>query len=340
MTAIVIAPALKGVITPSTYGRNGQVVSVQGQYQLVTGYNQLARYRTRELFNAGGQLNTIVASAGAGPTVFARGYGFTSTFAKRVRVAILMAKPSSSAIADPYVRFDVQTTGGASVGTPFDAHFGAATGTPADDPSEWPWHMGTIDVSPSTQYQYVLSTYNNARIVTATAWEESNDPDTANGYMTGATNTGPIFDSDRSGMLGGVGLNTMCSNNGGTQVTLTDVARAAFASATDTNIFDQTSTTVTAATPGMTLDLRYKNRRSATTVPVGFAVYGSCAAGSNGRFRVKDSGGTTLLTVGPFSTTPGWVTGAVSLPATQAKYDLMISTAASTFTLNYVSIYE
>jgi hypothetical protein len=186
----------------------------------------------------------------------------------------------------------------------------------------------------------VVSTYNNARIVTCTAWEESNDPDTANGYMAGVTNTGPIYDSDRSGMLGAVGLNAMCSNNGGTQISLTDVTWTAMASATDTNIFDHSTTAVAASSPGLTLDLRYKNRRSATTVTVGFAVYGSCAAGSNGRLKVKDSGGTTLLTVGPFSTTPAWVTGSVALPATQAKYDLMISTAASTFTLSYVSVYE
>lgn len=340
MSGVPISPTMLHAIAASSFGRNKQLASVQAQNTIVAGYNAAARYGTpRQLFRFGGNVESIMASSVTNPLVVARGYAHTGAFCKEVKYSLVLAKPTAAVGAsDPYAQIDVQTTGGVSLGTGA-GHYGSFTGTPADTPDEWQEFTGTITVAASTTIAFVLSAYNNARIIGCTVWERSLDPDTSNNYMLGVVNTSPIFDIDRQTIV--TWLATMILNNGGTQVDLGDVTRTTI-SATDTNLIDGTSTTVSASSPGITLDLRYKARRSkaSTGVTMTLAIYGSCAVGSNGTVHLKDSGGSTLVTIGPFSTTPSWHVSTVTLPATLAKYDLMIATAASTLMVNFVALFE
>lgn len=339
MTAVPISNIIQPAIIAARYSRNGMPAPVQAQNQLASGFNQAWRWRTRELSSIGGRLTAIMASAGAGPTEVARAYSWTSANALRARYSILLAKPSSAAIADPYVQVDLYDSSGSLIGSGA-AHYGSATGAPNDTPDEWQEHTGTIeglDGNAGAFCTCIVNANNNARLIDCTVWEESTDPDTVSGYQLGVTNTQPILDVQRSALA--TFTSEMIDHNGGTQVCLTDVPFPT-SSVTQKNIFDQTSTTVTVNTPGITLDLRYKGRKSKTTVPLNVAVFGACSVGANGIFKVYDATGAVVLTLGPFSTTPGWLVGSFNATLVQQKYDFMLSTAASTTTILYVSIFE
>jgi hypothetical protein len=339
MTSVIVSSNILPAVASNKYARNGLPVSTQAQGALASAFNQVMRWRTRELFALGGRLQSIMASGGVGGVEVARAYGWVGANSNGdARYSILMAKPSSSAVADPYVQIDLYDAGGSLLNSA-KAHWGSPSGTPNDTLDEFQEHTGTISggVNAGTACSIVVTAYNNARWIGTTVWEVSTDPDTGNGYVNGPANMQPILDVDRTNIS--FLVSELIDNNGGTQVDIPDVLFAT-ASATQKNIFDQTSTTVTANTPGITLDMRYKGRRAKTDVPLVVAVYGACSAGSNGLFKVYNSAGSVLLTIGPFSTTPAWLTGTVRVPQTLAKYDLMLSTAASITTINYVSIFE
>jgi hypothetical protein len=96
-------------------------------------------------------------------------------------------------------------------------------------------------------------------------------------------------------------------------------------SATFTNIIDATSTTVSASTPGATSDTRYCRTRSKSTVPCVFAAYGKMSGATGGAIRLLDSSGSTLAEINSFTTTAGWHSTTVDLPAALDKLDVHIA---------------
>jgi hypothetical protein len=117
-------------------------------------------------------------------------------------------------------------------------------------------------------------------------------------------------------------------------------------SATLTNLIDRTSTTVSASTPGYTLDMTYKDRVSQTSgVPCVMKVWGynPAAPGLNdGTVVLKNSAGTTIATVTGFAQTASWISTTFNMPATVDKYDLQFATnhAGNRFYVGAVSIWE
>lgn len=111
-----------------------------------------------------------------------------------------------------------------------------------------------------------------------------------------------------------------------------DASAQTNATATPTNVLDETSTTVSAATPGFTLDMRRKARRSQSGVPVVMKVFCSTDIGTGvGRIYLKDSAGNTVLSFTDSIpvTTPGWLSVSGNLPATEDKYDLQFDNNSS-----------
>jgi hypothetical protein len=92
-----------------------------------------------------------------------------------------------------------------------------------------------------------------------------------------------------------------------------------------TNVVDGTSTTVSPATPGMQLDLRYRTtkRRAALGVPVRFAVCANATvAGDTGFVKLVDSAGADKIVVPITKSGEQWYVVDGYLPATNAKYDI------------------
>ncbi len=96
------------------------------------------------------------------------------------------------------------------------------------------------------------------------------------------------------------------------------------------NWHDDTSTTVSANTPGHTIDLRYRKTLSQSGVHVRFKVYATnTVSGDTGAVLLLDSGGNVMLTVNitgggssNLDTHGAWYVTDGTLPATLDKYDI------------------
>ena len=111
------------------------------------------------------------------------------------------------------------------------------------------------------------------------------------------------------------------------------------------NLIDNSSTTVSASTPGYTVDLRYHTtlRLASVGVPVRLKVAAhSTAANDTGAVVLKDSAGNIVLTClvnGGVGEYWYWTNG--YLPATLAKYDLHFQQPATgTLTVYSADVYE
>lgn len=328
---LVIGPAIQ----PQSYSRNGQVAPVNAMTALARATNQTMRWRGKELFTSPGTTDSVAASAGAGPTTIWRSYIHTGPFVDTLRFIVELQRPSSGSTGTPSCTVAVTTTGGAAVDSETVYHGYGTAGTV----DTWSEFTGTLAVSADTDYLLVFTVSNNARLANGLVYEETLLPTAANGYIDdGMTNTSPIFDATRAAIQSAL----YKLGRRGCAVVMDWYGARANGTATDTNIFDGSSTAVSASTPGVTLDMRYKARLkdAAAGVPCEFRVFGSVDAGTAGDVKIKDSGGTALATVSSFTTTPSWKTASLVLPATKAKYDITLSTAAATLHISDVAIYE
>lgn len=116
------------------------------------------------------------------------------------------------------------------------------------------------------------------------------------------------------------------------------------ATATATNVIDDTSTTYGAAIPGPTFNMTGKARLSQPLgVPCVMKVYLACSSASNGVVHLRDSAGAVVATCtnNLGAGVGGWISsGAFNLPATESKYYLTQQTAAGTLSTYACSIYE
>lgn len=104
------------------------------------------------------------------------------------------------------------------------------------------------------------------------------------------------------------------------------------------NIIDQTSATVTANTPGKTLDLTNWATLGRTGVPVVLWVYASAATSSDtGQVILYDSSSVAQVTVN-INSGAGWYSATGTLPATLGKYDVHFGNATSTLTIKDFSL--
>ena len=110
-----------------------------------------------------------------------------------------------------------------------------------------------------------------------------------------------------------------------------------------TNIIDNSSTTVTANTPGVTVQLTYHTtlRLAAVGVPVRMRVLANSTTADTGSVKLLDSNGATVLTVLIDQSGERWYQVNGYIPASEAKYDLHYGgNTTGTLTVYAVSCYE
>lgn len=182
------------------------------------------------------------------------------------------------------------------------------------------------ELDPDTDYYGTVSDNNDARLVSMTAWELSLPGDTDNDYVEQAFGLGqPILDVHRGDLA------TMlrklwrrgAAHSWNWSVNLQSGPRTR-TSATAANLIDTSVTTVSAASPGPTIDLTNRSTVRRGSVPMRLQVRAKMASGT-GTVLLKDDGGTTLLTISVNSSTEQWWSGTVDLPATSAKYDVQFA---------------
>lgn len=332
---INVSPILSPSLQSQQYGRNGQVAPAIAATAIARATNQMLRLCGKELFVSPPGI-TAASSAGVGPTSIWRSYIHTSPRCARIRWYMSLQRPSSGSTGDPRAILELQDTGG-SVLDDATVYWGYGT---AVNTSTWREFTGTIDVDGDTDYLLHFAVADNGRLANALVIEESEEPDVGNGYIADSYSAASkIYDDLRAGVQDAL----YDQYRRGKAVVLDWQGTVANSTTTDKNIIDGSSTSVSASTPGFTLDMSKKARLkdSSTGVNCKVKAYGFVDSGSNGFVYVKNSAGTVLATVTGFGVAGSWRSADLVLPATKAKYDIMIDNSGGVnFQLNALKIYE
>lgn len=336
MTTVPVDPQFARMLQPNFLCRNGQVVGVHTENAMRRHTNQIMAYRGKTFFSSPGGLGSIPASAGASRDRFLfRGY--TSNTARRLVVHVIMASQGAPVpLSDSYVLFTETISGGT-----LEFHYNSISA--ADVPSDLTYMTGTLDIDAGTDIACKFTDINEARLVSALVYEELADPDTTNGLMMPIGAGSNVLDSHRQQLA--TNLKSIWEAQG-SQVWnwSADTSATAFTNSTTTakNLIDSSVTTVSAASPGATVDLTGKatRRQESTGVPVKIWVYAS-ATTTSGAVRLVNSSGSTLYSISITAGSAAWYSTTGVLPASSAKYDLHgVAGAAGTITVYAVSIYE
>lgn len=324
------------------YARNGLLPHAVFETELGNSLAFAARIRVKSLLSWFVPFADIPSDSGSTRTRW-RAAAHTSPMCRRLRAVVYLAQQDSADATEAgcavyATNADASTTYGSGT-----YQFGtSSTGTTnADVPSEFSIGEIVISAPADTDIFLRVDDTGKGRLISCTIYEEGLPIWTGNGYpQSQVAVTSPILDDRRAAMLQ---LATNLWKRGAAH--LWNWSRDLQSSpltvvATTLNVIDGTSSTVSAATPGATIDLRYCRTRSVSTVPCVFAAWASMSAGS-GEILLKDSGGNTLATLTINSSTAAWYTTTVDLPAALAKYDVLASNAAAgTLSVGAFSLYQ
>lgn len=313
-------------IHPFRYARNGKYPDALYTAQLATVAGHLTAFRMKEVASFG-MTTVLLTTPGIAGRVRWRARFRTSPYVERIACYALMAPCS----ADPAstgsfarVEFDDGTIRGIA-----KLPFGESYETDIPNDTGLSVTLARDSATPTQEWVPTADTvYNvtvtdiNSRIVALSIWEGSATGAGVHdaGYAAGV----PILDSQRENLITSARL--MWKQQAAQLFTWTVDNQASprtRISGTACNLIDNSTTTVTTATPGYTIDLRNRSTVSRGTVPCVFEAYGKTenALGS-GAVELRDSSGSVLASVAFTSTTASWQSDTVDLPATLAKYDL------------------
>jgi len=353
---------------PRQVARNGLYPQAFHAARLRGFANHIARYRTKHVASfASADINTGYAnwSPGDPPRTRWRCAYHSSPYVSRLKVVIAAWRPYPDTsfglgpFTAPSTHF-VNLYNGAGLAVNFATLIipsAPAQNIFPDDyvvgPENFFYRYGTffdlstglpVDIPPDTDIHVQFVETANCQTLSVAIYEEAFEADTANGYIDPNAHVGtPILASGRSGVA--TILRNMW-NRGASQifnwsrVTAVDgtYGPRTIASATSTNLIDQTSTgAVSGTSAGFIADLSNTMRLRDTGANVTVWVYGKNSVASNGQVKLLQSGGANV-TVGPFSTSLAWVSGTGQLTANASKCDLQFSTASGTLTVEAVSV--
>lgn len=321
-----------------TYARNGKIPTAEWRRTLISAANHVMKYQRRELFCSPGQLGSIPVAGGAGPRARWRFRAPTGYGARAFILTGLMAQtPTTGASPARTEVVAVPVGGGTTITTPI--YYGnIGSGTPDDSLDELgEFTIVTAACVENTTYEFLVNDYENARIAQLTVYEAAAFeaiPPTTGVYIRSnyAAVGAPILDSQRARLL--EMLTQMYNRNAAVlfqfAAELDNASAPELASATATNILDETSTAVAATSPGCWEgDLAYKRSLTNTTIKCEFVVYARTTAGAGGVVTLKHSGG-TLATLSGITTGGAWYSGSVDMPATVTKLDVHMATSTGT----------
>jgi len=336
MTAVPVSPVFEAMLQPPALCRNGQVVGAVVETSMRQHMNQVLVLRGKELFAYAGPLSSIPSTA-TGSRVRWRFRAHASPFCRRLHVHVLMATHNTG---DPMASYAYFTDPNYGI---LRFYFGATNGG-TDLPSEFGYAHDVINVDSDNDIVGEFGDVDGARLIAAVVYEEMLVPDTTYGHRPDVSVGTNIYDGDRQN-LAVVAQAVWYSQGSQVWNWTTDTAAAAFTNTTTQfkNIINSAVTTVSAASPGATLDMTGKavSRQESAGVPVKMLVYASITA-QTGVVKLVDSAGATVLSVA-ITAGANWYTVAGVLPASAGKYDLqgaLNSIASGTLTVHAVSIYE
>jgi hypothetical protein len=351
-------PATKSATAPIPYRKfcnNGASPSAQFINLLNESTNAAALYRGKQVFAATGVLGSaagISASSASGTRLRWRGAFHLGPYASALLCRVFVHPQDGLTLTAPSA-VEVKIYSNAtesSLSASGRYYYGQSpTGTAAT--SGWEYcRTGDIylgGLSPDTAYYVTVADVDYCRTQSISIAEMLSMTDNFGGYLPqNITSESSVFAKYRNNVAL---IQKNLWRRGGAQVLSWSVeiqsTPRSIASATPTNLIDNSTTTVSASSPGFTIDMSNKDRLSQTTgVPVTIKVFCSTTSvGGSGRIYLKDSAGTAIATINGSIpvTTPSWISTTATLPASVDKYDIQYDNNSSgTLRVHAVSIYE
>ncbi len=348
MTAISITNTPGFKIRPMRYARNGSYPHTVLQAQMANEANKLVVYRTKEVARFVQPIGSLAPAAGGSDTTLWRFAFHSGPYTSTLFVKFYSSQPDQDSPGQASATLTIETVTPATVGTA-TLNQGVYTPSPNNVPSNFRSTQlvlvdgsGVAPIPPDTDLFGTLAVVNQSRILAISVSEGSINPDTDDGFAQTKFALGtPIYDEDRGDVTGL--LRDMWKSGSShlwNYAVQSDANAVTNSTTTAKNVIDNSSTSVTTATPGATLDLTNCStvRRASAGVPVTFKVYAARTV-SNGSVTLRDSGGSAVLTVS-ITGAAGWYSVTGNLPATKAKYDIWyVAGAAGTCTFYASSLY-
>ena len=352
MSGVFISNNAPPRIGLNQYARNGLSPIAEFQNIISERVGYAVRVRAKMVWRSAGHLYSagasVIPASSASERTRWRFPMHAAPYARTLCVRMWQARTAESTSC--YSRLRLTNAAGTLIG---DAtRYYGSSGTYNDTPNHFgDSTLGLLDTDgelvdlPAGEACFgTFADFANARLVAACVWEIAHDPNTDEGYPDVNAGSGsPIYDKDRfdvarmANAQWSRGAQPLWCYSSDTDATARTRAVAGYI-----NLIDNSSTAVSAATPGVQLDLRYRTTlsRSALGVPVRFVVYAANTAGT-GEVRILNSAGATLLTSAISGTTATWYTTNGYLPAADAKYDAHFGgNATGTLTVYAFGIYE
>jgi hypothetical protein len=359
---VAAIPASKAASPPIDVGRlcrNGLGPDAGIANSLNEQTNQAVMYRSKQVFSCFGRHRTALGIVGGTDRPRWR-FAFHTGPYTHALCAVVGLMPTDIDL-DPYVGYGTGgkieifsgTTEGVTVSEKTFIYGTHPTGAGNASEINWSHYKYVIgyleNVPPDTDLTGLVSDYNYGRVQSVTIFELPSMTDNTDGYLAqNVTAQSQIVDIYREKQAT---VQRALWRRGAAHVfnwTVDDQDATVNApitrtSATPINVIDMSSTTVSASTPGFTLDMQRKARLSQSGgVPCVIKAFGKMSAGAGGEVYLVNSLGVIVASVGGFGTTASWQSAAVDLPATEDKYDLFFANTSgvNTFTLYAVSCYQ
>lgn len=319
--------SLNEAVNQATLYRTKQVFSCVDRLRLALGVvGSSERTRWRFAFHSGPYAHAALALVNMLPTSLSSGFSANS----QGKLYIYSDASESTLVGSATFTYGVHPTGSTSIGFQHMKQL-----------------MQHIDISPDTDYYGVFTDVNYGRLQSACVAElASLTENSAGGYLAqNVTGQSPVVDLYRQYQA--TSLYSLW-RRGGAQIlnwTLDDQGGGlngpiSTTSSTPTNILDGTSTSVSTATPGWTIDMSGRARLSQSGVPCVMKVFGS-ASDNEGNVYLVDSDGDTIATVNFPGGGPNWESASFTMPDALDKYDIHFAAdSGGTLSLYAVSIYQ
>ena len=319
------------------YCRNGRPVHNRFMARIGEANNHIVAYRRKIVAYGGpGEDNLQAGQSGTVPTW---SYYFRSGHGSDIKLHFRFLCKHSGSGTDPYVAFTVTDVATTTAVATDQYHLQSTEPTPG---------LVTYSISADTLYTIDVSLVDYAEIIGLTVYETHpvEVDDTVTGVMDPRYSIGAqILDAEQAAAHDAMYALYQANSGGVACWTRTGDSTTAptFATATYVNVIDGSSTIVTGATPGLSVQLTKRGHFEDTTVPCVVAVLAQRTVGgtiSNG-VRIADSGG-TLATLTGWVGVLSWKTATLNLTDQDIqKIDILARGGSSeTLRVDAVCIYQ
>jgi hypothetical protein len=322
--------------------RNNMVPDAAYVRRLANGLNHVVAFRRKAPLMFCRPMNAVPANTSDAAVTHWHAYITTGYGVNQLafRMGLMKASSGTLGTTDPYVKWNV---GGTDTD---ELHYSAIDAAKSDVADEIMWGEIRYAVSSNTAYPIYMQAVGRARPLCALVYEIAEIPvdDTNTGVSNPSITPGtPILDAQSSDLaLNGTELWQQNAAHVFSWTSDIGTASPAITATSYTNILDETSTSHSAATPGVQFDLTYMNSFSRTTVPCVLAVRASSAVGTsaNNAVRLYD-GSTAIATVSSIGTSATWYTATANIATGSLKVDIQAqANSGDTVTVDAVTLYQ